>query len=255
MCFGVSWNRTGRFQYDEAGNWLCYDKDGISETRSHNAANEIASLEHDRNGNVISLQNANCRYDAWNRLVEVNENIAYRYDGLNRRIEKAVDGIVTKSFFNRNWQEVESVSDELATTYVWGLRYADDLICRDKNSKRLYSLQDANWNVVATVNETGTVQERYVYDAFGNVNGLNSDWNRTFTGQVFDSETGLMLYRNRFYSPTLGRFLQRDPIGYEARDESLYRYVGNGAISMLDPLGEELALAGCGMGAVGGTIG
>ncbi len=46
------------------------------------------------------------------------------------------------------------------------------------------------------------VQERYVYDAFGNINGLASDWNRTFTGQVFDSETGLMLYRNRFYAPS-----------------------------------------------------
>ncbi len=75
---------------------------------------------------------------------------------------------------------------------------------------------------MATVNETGTVQERYVYDAFGNVNGLNLDWNRTFTGQVYDNETGLMLYRNRFYSPTLGRFLQRDPVGYEAEDENLY---------------------------------
>ncbi len=90
---------------------------------------------------------------------------------------------------------------------------------------------------MATVNETGTVQERYVYDAFGNVNGLNSDWNRTFTGQVLDAETGLMLYRNRFYSTELGRFLQRDPIGYEAEDENLVRYVLNSPVDLVDPSG------------------
>ncbi len=81
------------------------------------------------------------------------------------------------------------------------------------------------------------VQERYVYDAFGNVNGLASDWNRTFTGQVLDAETGLMLYRNRFYSTELGRFLQRDPIGYDAGDMNLVRYVGNGVVDMVDSIG------------------
>jgi RHS repeat-associated protein len=85
------------------------------------------------------------------------------------------------------------------------------------------------------------------YDAFGKVTWLDSafatkansayNWNRTFTGQVLDAETGLMLYRNRFYHTGLGRFVQRDPIGYEANDVSLYRYVGNGATRWVDPMG------------------
>ncbi len=113
----------------------------------------------------------------------------------------------------------------------------DDLIYRDKNGERLYSLQDANWNCVAVTNHDGVVQERYVYDAFGNVNGLASDWNRAFTGQVFDAETGLMLYRNRFYSTELGRFLQRDPIGYWGKTFSLYKYVTNNPAFFVDPYG------------------
>ena len=60
---------------------------------------------------------------------------------------------------------------------------------------------------------------------------------RTFTGQVFDAETGLMLYRNRVYSPTLGRFSVRDPIGYEGRDNNLYRYVKNSPFVFTDCLG------------------
>ena len=46
-----------------------------------------------------------------------------------------------------------------------------------------------------------------------------------------------MLYRNRIYHPTLGRFLQRDPIGYRAGDVNLVRYVGNRAVVFSDPKG------------------
>ncbi len=121
---------------------------------------------------------------------------------------------VTTSFFNENWQELESVTGGVRTTYVWGLRYVDDLVYREKGSESLFSLQDANWNVVAVL--TGAVQERYKYDAFGKRTAtMNSgiDFDRGFTGQVYDKETGLMLYRNRYYSTELGRFVSRDPIG------------------------------------------
>ena len=73
-------------------------------------------------------------------------------------------------------------------------------------------------------------------NGYGTVNCFNASFvakaspaytTRTFTGQVLDAETGLMLYRNRVYHPRMGRFLQRDPIGYEAEDVSLYRYVKN----------------------------
>jgi len=54
---------------------------------------------------------------------------------------------------------------------------------------------------------------------------------------VRDSELGLMLYRNRYYSTGLGRFINRDPIGYNAGDVNLYRYVGNMPGIWVDPLG------------------
>jgi len=120
-------------------------------------------------------------------------------------------------------------------------------VLRDRGTERLYSLADPNWNVVATANASGAVQERMRYDAFGRVTWLNASfavkqnsdfaWNRTFTGQVFDSESSLMLYRNRFYHTGLGRFVQRDPIGYSGRDVSLYRYVNNMPHIAVDPLG------------------
>lgn len=166
--------------------------------------------------------NLNCVYDAWNHMVEVVGTARYDYDGINFRIKKSVGKVVTKSFFYIDRQEIESRGSSETMAYVWGLWYIDDLIYRERNSKKLFSLADPHWIIFATVGESDEVQERFVYDAFGKVNDLSSDWSRTFTGQVLDHETGAMLYRNWFYHPELGRFVQRDPIGYDQADNNLY---------------------------------
>jgi RHS repeat-associated protein len=119
-------------------------------------------------------------------------------------------------------------------------------VLRENGKERLYSIADPNWNVVAIIDSTGNVKERYTYDAFGkrNVFDVNFtaktetsfDWTRAFTGQVLDGETGLMLYRNRFYSVDLGRFVSRDPIGY-GDDINLFRYVNNSPVVGNDATG------------------
>jgi RHS repeat-associated protein len=111
----------------------------------------------------------------------------------------------------------------------------------------LYSLADPNWNVVAICDDSGDIQERYTYDAFGKRNVFEEDftektetefdWNRAFTGQVLDSETGLMLYRERYYDTKFGRFVNRDPIEYWADDMNIYRYVSNNPLSYIDLFG------------------
>ena len=60
-----------------------------------------------------------------------------------------------------------------------------------------------------------------------------------FTGRRFDKETGLWYYRNRMYSASLGRFMQRDPAGY-VDGMNLYAYVKNNPLRYLDPWGLEL---------------
>ena len=180
-------------------------------------------------------------YDAWNRLVIVKDGATvvatYSYDGLNRRVKKVTGATTRTYYFNRQWQCLEEYNPGCNVRRVFGLRYVDDLVYHQRGDIH-YALADANWNVVAMFNTTGNViDERYTYSAFGKVNTYNASFavqavpsfycDATFTGQVYDHETGLMLYRNRVYHPTLGRFVQRDPIGYDAGDVSLYRYVGN----------------------------
>jgi len=102
-------------------------------------------------------------------------------------------------------------------------RYIDAFILRDENTDqddtcdddRVYYLADANFNVTALVNTSGTVVERYLYTPYGEVTALDSDFssdadgqsdytNTTlYTGRTFDPAIGLYYYRHRVYHPQL----------------------------------------------------
>ena len=56
-----------------------------------------------------------------------------------------------------------------------------------------------------------------------------------YHGDELDVEVGLQYNRARHYDPTVGRWINEDPIGYEAGDTNLYRYVGNAPRNDTDP--------------------
>lgn len=84
------------------------------------------------------------------------------------------------------------------------------------------------------------------YSAFGKLEVLNPDFTAkaantpllayTYTGREWEPEAGLYFNRARFYDPSLGRFLSRDPIG-EQGSVNLYGYVDNDPINAIDPTG------------------
>jgi RHS repeat-associated protein len=58
-----------------------------------------------------------------------------------------------------------------------------------------------------------------------------------YTGREWIAQAQLYDYRNRVYSPVIGRFMQIDPIRFNAGDVNMYRYVGNGVTRYIDPTG------------------
>ncbi len=163
----------------------------------------------------------------------------------NRRIQETYGATTTDLYYNAAWQVIEErIGGTAKVQYLWG--GVDILIERDRDADgnagngledRLYPLQDANGNVTALVNTSGQVVERFGYDPFGAVTFLSSSWGTLsgsayawrylFQGGRYDTATGLVHFRNRELSPTLGRWLQKDPIGFGGRDANLYRVMGN----------------------------
>ncbi len=215
---------------------------------------------HDAVGNMTlmpqpgSLGNSyDGKYDAWNRLVEVKVTGgsvvgSYAYDGLNRRVSKTVSSSTRHFYYSKDWQILEERVDSGTSAdrqFVWGQRYLDDLVLRDKGSQRLYVLHDF-FHPTSVINTSGAVQERYHYDAFGTSlvmdanfgsrSSSNYEWETRFGAYRWDSESGLYQVRNRYLHAKLGRWARRDPVE-EIAGLNLYVVVLNNPISSVDPHG------------------
>jgi len=126
------------------------------------------------------------------------------------------------------------------------------MIARDKFvgaafDSRVYVLADANFNVTAIVNSSGTVLERYVYDPYGTFTVVNSswaspgasshDWVYLHQGGRWDDGADKYHFRRRDYDSALMRWAEVDPIGFQAGDSDLYRYERNAVPHSLDSFG------------------
>ncbi len=89
------------------------------------------------------------------------------------------------------------------------------------------------------MDNTGAVADHIAYDSFGHVISQTAPSLLTrylYTGREYEIETGLYYYRARFYDPTLGKFIQRDPIGF-GDGTNQYEYVGSNPVKFVDPSG------------------
>lgn len=129
--------------------------------------------------------------------------------------------------------------------------YEYDTNGQRNNKTTYYYHYDGLGSVRALTDENGKIVADYDYTAFGESNDKissvlrrqkNAEKNRyTFTGRERSplAEFGApMNYRNRSYQPSLGRFIQRDPIGY-GDGANVYGYVNNRPVNNVDPLGKN----------------
>jgi len=95
-------------------------------------------------------------------------------------------------------------------------------------------------STIALTDNSGSITDKYAYDDFGRiVNQVGTSENPfKYVGRygVMDEGNGLYFMRARYYDATVGRFLQKDPIGFEG-GINLYVYVGNNSVNWIDPLG------------------
>lgn len=122
--------------------------------------------------------------------------------------------------------------------------HRDGQALTESSSYTYHVCSDANGNVTGLVPangpDAGKLIARFDYDPFGNrITNTGPDVELCpfgFSTQYTDSETGLVAYLYRYYSPQMGRFLSRDPIG-ENGGINLYGLVGNDPVNRVDILG------------------
>ena len=119
----------------------------------------------------------------------------------------------------------------------------DGLVARRKSSAWTFYTFDQQGNVAQRLTSTQAVSSSSIYDAYGaessnstptDVFGYNARW-----GYRLDRETGLYLCQHRYYNPSTGRWLTRDPIGFRG-GVSHYAYAQNRPNFAADPSGEAI---------------
>jgi RHS repeat-associated protein len=106
------------------------------------------------------------------------------------------------------------------------------------SSSRHWLHADHLGSIIATTDGSGANPAINTYDEYGIPGSANSG-RFGYTGQTWLYEIGLDYYKARIYSPTLGRFLQTDPVGYKDQI-NLYGYVGDDPVNSTDSTGEVI---------------
>ena len=134
---------------------------------------------------------------------------------------------------NREVLEYDGASGAILRWYAYGLGPNSALNQTDVAAgTRATFIPDQLGSIIATLDGAGALS-KVGYTPYGK-SAATSPF--AYTGQRIDAESGLSYYRARHYSPTLGRFMQPDPIGYDG-GVNLYAYVGNVPLNAIDPLG------------------
>ena len=102
-------------------------------------------------------------------------------------------------------------------------------------STRATYIPDVQGSIIASLDASSGTLTKAGYQTYGESSTTAGTFR--YTGARIDSETnGLYDFRARMYSPTLGRFMQTDPIGHSGGN-NLYAYVNNDPLNGTDPLG------------------
>jgi len=203
-------------------------------------------------------------YDALNRLSKVYDGggtlvASYTYGPFDLRLSKTVGGRVTYFLHGEHGVLAEAdASGTVSTLYGWNpqveeataplfARVPDTSPSAVDGKRYVYFHDDELGTPLRATDKSGAVVWSADYDSFGRATvrttGTNPvTINLRLAGQYFDAETGLHYNDRRYYDTDTGRYVTRDPIGFEG-GINLYGYAGHSPTNFIDPTGEFIPIA------------
>lgn len=209
----------------------------IRDTDTPGGARERLVFEYDCQGRRIRKQ----FYD-WNgSSYVVTNDLKFIYDGwnlvaqLNGTNSSVIEGYVWGNNLSGSIQGAGGVGGLLKVTDYTG------------GTMHHFVGYDGNGNVAVLVDgSSGAIAARYEYGPFGEplrATGIMAKRNGIrFSTKFTDNESGSLYYGYRYYNPSTGRWLSRDPI-QELAKGSLYNYVLGDPIRYWDDLGADVHLS------------
>jgi RHS repeat-associated protein len=243
-------NTTESYTYDPVGNRLS----SLSVSPySVNVSNQLTSTPstsytYDNNGNTLtSVNGSNTTTYTWdfeNRLSSVTlpgtgGTVSFKYDPFGRRIYKSSSsGTSTYAYDGKNLIEETNGTGAVVARYTQRTDNIDEPLAMLRSGATAYYQADGLGSVTSLSSTAGALAQTYTYDSFGKQTASSGSLVNPFqyTAREFDPEISLYNYRERYYDPSVGRFLSEDPI---RSDDAIdfYAYVSNNPINFTDPLG------------------
>ena len=228
---------------------------------TYNADDEISSETYDANGNVIAAGGYAMTYDAENHLLSKTGNgtvVTNVYDAFGNRVSKTVNGVTTKYLVEDDVNPTglpqvveELVNGAVTRQYTYGLQRISQSQTLNGVWTTSFYVYDGAGSVRALTDSTGKVTDEYEYDAYGNsfTKVGTTPNNYLYRGEQYDADLGLYYLRARYYNPSTGRFLSRDPKEFkplESRNKPVdsrklhrYLYASGDPVNRIDPLGKS----------------
>ncbi len=237
--------------YDSAGNPTTYrSSSGIA----YNGNNQRTGTgyAYDGNGNPTTYRGSTSAFDEENRMLTTalggTYSYGYRADGL--RAWKKEASYQPKTYYLYDQGNIVCELDASGNCTKNNYFAPDGLIARHiGTSLGIYSF-DHQGNVVR-VNDAGSTDIRFSYNAWGQVNQIipSYGWGSSFTNHTYNARwgyyrdnNGLYYCQHRYYDPQNGRWVTRDPIGYGG-GANVYGYCRSRSVLSTDPEGLQAASA------------